>query len=173
VKLLRNKMSSMTLGLIHWLILVLAVPAHGQDPSVAAGATPVPESVDMTGISEELFLQGLMDPFEYDPRGRKDPFAQPLVDRPVEQGSNHGPLLPLQRFALEQLQLVGIIWDVKRPRAMIQDPQRKIHIVGPNTKVGTKNGYIAVIREGEIVVVETIPQDGKLVSSAQILRLVR
>ena len=114
-----------------------------------------------------------MDPFEYDPRGRKDPFAQPLVDRPVEQGSNHGPLLPLQRFALEQLQLVGIIWDVKRPRAMIQDPQRKIHIVGPNTKVGTKNGYIAVIREGEIVVVETIPQDGKLVSSAQILRLAR
>lgn len=171
--MLRNKSIQQAFIALSLMALALSAGiAAAQDPA-ATGTTPPADTVDMTGISEELFLQGLMDPFEYDPRGRKDPFAQPLVDRPVEQGSNHGPLLPLQRFALEQLQLVGIIWDVKRPRAMIQDPQRKIHIVGPNTKVGTKNGYIAVIREGEIVVVETIPQDGKLVSSAQILRLVR
>jgi type IV pilus assembly protein PilP len=171
--LLRNKWIQQAFIAIVLIAVALGAGlASAQDPPATSPA-PATESVDMTGISKDLFLQGLMDPFEYDPRGRKDPFAQPLVDRPVEQGSNHGPLLPLQRFALEQLQLVGIIWDVKRPRAMIQDPQRKIHIVGPNTKVGTKNGYIAVIREGEIVVVETIPQDGKLVSSAQILRLAR
>ena len=155
------------------LLLIMSPSTGAQETGATPSASPTETTVDMSAISDELFLQGLMDPFEYDPRGRKDPFAQPLIDRPVEQGSAHGPLLPLQRFGLEQLQLVGIIWDVKRPRAMIQDPQRKIHIVGPNTKVGTKNGYIAVIREGEIVVVETIPQDGKLVSSAQILRLVR
>jgi type IV pilus assembly protein PilP len=62
---------------------------------------------------------------------------------------------------------------VKRPRAMINDPDGKVHIVGPNTKIGLRNGYIAVIREGEIVVVETVEENGRLVSSAQIVKLAK
>ncbi len=151
------------------------------DPAAAAaapGATPAapadPNSTkQLEALTEELFLQGLMDPFDYDPRGRKDPFAQPVLDRPVSQGVSHGPMLPLQRFDLTRLKLIGIIWDVKRPRAMINDPEGKVHVVGPNTKIGVRNGYIAVIREGEIVVVETIEENGRLVSSAQIVKLAK
>ena len=112
-----------------------------------------------------------MDPFEYDQRGRRDPFVQPVPDKPVEQGNIHGPLLALQKFELSQLALVGIIWDVKRPKAMIKDPTGTTHVVGTNTKVGPRNGYIAVIREGEMVIVETQEQDGKLVSSAQVVKI--
>ncbi len=141
----------------------------------AAGAAVDPKAMakSMEAIPEEIFLQGLMDPFDYEPRGRKDPFAQPVLDRPVSQGATHGPLLPLQRFELAKLKLIGIIWDVKRPRAMINDPDSKVHIVGPNTKIGTRNGYIAVIREGEIVIVETVEENGRLVSSAQIIKLAK
>jgi type IV pilus assembly protein PilP len=150
-----------------------------QAPSPAAAVTNAPTAADpraaklLEAIREEEFLQGLMDPFDYEPRGRKDPFAQPVLDRPVSQGASHGPLLPLQRFDLTKLKLIGIIWDVKRPRAMINDPDSKVHIVGPNTKIGTRNGYIAVIREGEIVIVETVEENGRLVSSAQIIKLAK
>jgi type IV pilus assembly protein PilP len=116
---------------------------------------------------------GFMDPFPYDPRGRRDPFAQPIDDVPVEQGLSHGPLLPLQKFELGQLRLVGIIWDVRDPKAMLKDPEGRTHVIGPNTKIGTKNGYVAVIREGELVVVETVEQDGRLVSTAQVVKIAK
>ena len=129
---------------------------------------------ELEQLSEELFLQGLMDPFDYDPRGRKDPFMQPVLDRPVAPGATHGPLLPLQKFDISQLRLIGILWDVKRPRAMIQDPNQKTHIVGPYTKIGIRNGYIAVIREGELVVVETNEDaSGRLTTMAQIMKLIK
>lgn len=160
------------------LIFLAPVYVLAQDP--AASPSPAPadpakaaDPKQLEALTEELFLQGLMDPFDYDPRGRKDPFAQPVPDRPVAEGVAHGPLLPLQKFDLFQLKLTGIIWDVKRPRAMIADPAGRVHVVGPNTKIGVRNGYIAVIREGEIVVVETLEENGRLVSSAQIVKLAK
>ncbi|CAN5487471.1 hypothetical protein BH10BDE1_BH10BDE1_25260 [soil metagenome] len=164
------------LTLLSFIVFVGTV-ANAQTP--AASPSPVAAAADpkagkqLEALSDELFLQGLMDPFDYDPRGRKDPFAQPVLDRPVAQGAAQGPLLPLQKFDLTKLKLIGIIWDVKRPRAMINDPEGKVHIVGPNTKIGVRNGYIAVIREGEIVVVETVEENGRLVSSAQIIKLAK
>lgn len=116
-------------------------------------------------------LTGLLDPFEYQARGRRDPFTRPSVDKPVAEGVYHGPFLPLQRFNLQDLKLTAIIWDVTHPKAMIIDPESKVHIVGPNEKIGKNNGYIAAIREGEIVVVETTEEEGHLISSTKILRL--
>ncbi len=114
-----------------------------------------------------------MDPFDYNPRGRRDPFIQPIPDKPVDQGPIHGPLLPLQKYDLQQLRLVGIIWEVRKPQAMIKDPTGSTHLVGTNTRIGPRNGYIAVIREGEIVVVETQEQEGRLVSTAQVVKIAR
>lgn len=125
-----------------------------------------------TGDIDALFA-GFMDPYDYDPRGRRDPFVQPIEDKPVSQGALHGPVLPLQRFELSELRLVGIIWDVRKPRAMIRDPKGETHIVGPNAKMGPRNGYIASIREGEIVVVETIDQEGRLISTAQVVKIAK
>lgn len=116
-------------------------------------------------------FSGLFEPFNYDPRGRRDPFAQSIPDKQLAHGKVHGPLLPLQQFELEALQLTGIIWDVARPRAMLRDPNGKVHIVGPNARLGMQNGYISVIREGEIVVIETHEEEGKLLSNAKVMKL--
>lgn len=181
---------SLVLALPAMILLAQALnsrEAHAQaaaDPAAAPAAAPAAgagETVSaaeaakqLEALSDELFLQGMMDAFEYDPRGRRDPFVQPILDRPVPMGAKHGPFLALQRFDINTLKLVGIIWDVKRPRAMITDPAGKIHIVGPNAKIGPRNGYIAVIREGEIVVVETVEgEGGRLASSAQVIKLAK
>ncbi len=114
---------------------------------------------------------GFLEPFNYNPRGRRDPFAQILPDRQASRGNVNGPDLPLQQYELQDLKLTGIIWDVSRPRAMFKDPKGRVHIVGPNAKLGRRNGYIAVIREGELVIVETIEQDGRLMSATKIVKL--
>ncbi len=180
-------------SILPFMVIVVfgfGVPAaHAQEVAAPApSSSPVPGAANGDGkpvnaaeaakqleaLTDELFLQGMMDAFEYDPRGRRDPFVQPVLDRPVPMGAKHGPFLALQRFDIGNLKLVGIIWDVKRPRAMITDPDGKIHIVGPNAKVGPNNGYIAVIREGEIVVVETFEvEGGRLMSSAQVVKLAK
>ncbi len=143
-------------------------PAGSPQPPIATDAPVAAKPSNDTGM-----FSGFMDPFDYEERGRRDPFNIPVPDRPADQGGIRGPLLPLQKFDLAQLRLVGIIWDVKHPKAMIKDPTGATHVVGPNTKVGPRNGYIAVIREGEMVVVETQEQEGKLVSSAQVVKIAR
>ena len=163
----------------HWLaiisfsvVVVLAHFSYAQNPTKLPAPTlesvPAADSVNVP----ELFA-GFMDPFEYDPRGRRDPFAQPVEDKPVEQGLAHGPLLPLQRYDVNQLRLVGVLWDVRQPKAMLKDPEGHMHVIGPNAKVGPHNGYVAVIREGEIVVVESLEQDGRYVSTAQVVKIAK
>ncbi|MEO0335779.1 MAG: pilus assembly protein PilP, partial [Pseudomonadota bacterium] len=80
-------------------------------------------------------------------------------------------LLPLQRFDLDQLNLLGIIWDISDPKAMFKDPNGEIHIVGLEERIGRKNGYIAVIREGEVVVVEASRRKGEVIYTSRVLRM--
>jgi type IV pilus assembly protein PilP len=137
-----------------------APPLASQDPN-----TPQIQASDADGTPNFL------TPFDYDPRGRRDPFQPPADEKPVEQGSVHGPFLPLQKFDIAQIKLSAIIWDVAHPKAMLTDPDGKVFIVGPNTKIGKNNGYIAVIREGEMVIIETTEENGRLLSATRILRL--
>ncbi len=163
--------------MVAFLVSAQAPGAPAPPPPVMPGQQPTGQVAspgndpNMKGSNDPL--TGLLDPFEYQARGRRDPFTRPTVDKPVAEGSYHGPFLPLQRFNLTDLKLTAIIWDVSRPKAMIIDPDQKVHIVGPNTKIGKNNGYIAAIREGEIVVVETMEEEGNLVSSTKILRIVK
>jgi type IV pilus assembly protein PilP len=104
-------------------------------------------------------LVGIIEDYNYNPNGKRDPFT------PFEKDTNTttiGPIWPLQKYDLEQLRLVGVIWEVKIPKAMILDPTGKGYVVTVNERIGRNNGYIARIREGEIVVVENISgADGK------------
>jgi type IV pilus assembly protein PilP len=148
---------------------VSAPPRPGQTGSGVSGSS----GSELDANSRSTMFSGLMDPFDYDLRGRRDPFARAIPDIPVSPGAIRGPLLPLQKFDIKDLRLTGIIWDVRRPRALITDPSGQTHIVTPNTKLGPRNGYVAVIREGEIVIVETVEQGGRLVSTAQVVKIAK
>lgn len=146
-----------------------APPAQGNPAAAPVGQPAQPQAGEAEAAGSTL--SSFMEPFDYDPLGRKDPFQKPAIDKPLAPGSFHGPVLPLQKYPLASLTLVGIIWDVARPRAMFKDPDQKVHVVGPNAKLGNQNGYIAVIREGEVVVIETFEEDGKLYSAPRIVKL--
>lgn len=69
----------------------------------------------------------------------------------------------IRRFPLASYQLVGIIWDVKRPKAMFMDRLNGIHMVQVNDFIGNAKGVIVSIQSGAVTVLEgKIPQIIKL-----------
>ncbi len=153
------------------------VPAHPPDdvPPVvppAAESTQAPPSESATenvGLSSEI--ESFLEPYIYDPKGRRDPFKAYTEASQFESGDLSGPLLPLQQYDLDQLKLVGILWNISEPKAMFVDPKSQVHIVHRDERIGKKNGYVAVIREGEVVVVEAVNVNGDLMYSTRVLKI--
>jgi type IV pilus assembly protein PilP len=157
-------------------------PAQSQAPTDAPVVPPPDPTVSspgaVPGSAQDLLrenfvaeVQSYLEPFIYDPKGRRDPFG-PYIELQLNQDENFaGPLLPLQRFDVNELRLIGIMWNVKDPKAMFVDPNSQIHVVGKDYRVGRNNGYIAVIREGEVVIVEATRRKGDLIYSSRVVRL--
>jgi Tfp pilus assembly protein PilP len=145
----------------------------GEAPSIEEGDAPPAE-----GISEEAGrtaseLEGFLEPFIYDIVNRRDPFMPYSEYVPSDTPGANRPLTPAQRFDLDQLKLVGIMWDVKDPKAMFMDPDNEVIVLGRDEGIGNRSGYIAAIREGEVVVVEAIRRRGDIIYKTRVLRIER
>lgn len=110
------------------------------------------------------------DGYFYDPSGKRDPFIPFKVIRPQMADTGAMEVLePLQRWELERLQVVGILWEVKTPRAMIRDPDGVVFTITKNSKIGRNEGFVAAIREGEVVILETRYEEGKAIKEPRIM----
>ena len=54
---------------------------------------------------------------------------------------------------------------------MIIDPNGEVHILGKDERIGRKHGYVAAIREGEVVVVEMTTFNGENTYSTRVLHI--
>jgi type IV pilus assembly protein PilP len=91
--------------------------------------------------------------YHYDPTDKVDPFrsyARRQVTFDPEANSS-----PLEKFDLSQLSVMGIIWGVEEPRALIKDPTGKGYIVRAGTPIGKNKGRILRIEDNKVVVKET------------------
>jgi len=129
------------------------------------------------------------DGFVYDPTGRRDPFksymvatrleaapleaarvaSKPLIPSFLLGPSDQGQADSLEGHDVVAFKLIGILWDVHDPKAMVRSPSNKVYLVRRKTRIGRNNGYVAAIREGEIVVVE-LTNDAKT-STTRVLTL--
>jgi type IV pilus assembly protein PilP len=64
-------------------------------------------------------------------------------------------LSPLERFDLGQLKIVGIVWDIKEPRAMIEDAAGLGYVVKIGTPIGSNDGKVKAIRRDHVIVEES------------------
>jgi len=91
--------------------------------------------------------------YHYDPTDKVDPFRS-YVRRQVtfdpESGSS-----PLERCDITQLTVMGIIWGLEEPRALVRDPTGKGYIVRAGTPIGKNKGRILRIEDNKVVVKET------------------
>jgi Tfp pilus assembly protein PilP len=89
----------------------------------------------------------------YSSAGRRDPF-RPLTLRAKAPTRARENLSPLERYELGQLKLVAVIWDVKEPRAMVEDAAGLGYIVTRGTLIGPNEGKVKEIKPAEVVVEE-------------------
>ncbi len=152
------------------------VPPVGKQPPTPAKAAPPPPAAE-----------GKVEPppivtYVYNPQGKPDPFKPLYVERPevprskkatekaIEEISSKAT--PLERMELSQLKLVALIWNIKEPRAMVEDGTGKGYIIAQGTPLGKNKGRVTQITSAGVVVVEQYETStGKLGTRAVSLKL--
>lgn len=118
------------------------------------GGKPGPEERAITGAIDSKGKKAEALAGEHvAPQISRDPF-RPMSLRsktPLRAKEN---LSPLERFELGQLKIVGIIWDLKEPRAMIEDTAGLGYIVKVGTPIGSNDGTVKAIGRSEVIVEE-------------------
>lgn len=148
-----------------------APPAEGEVAPPPSAPKPEPDNaLKNAGIND---LENFLEPFIYDIVNRRDPF-QPYSEYVIQEdsGGNRG-LTPAQRFDLDKMKLIGILWDVKEPKAMFLDPDDEVQVLGRDESIGNRNGYIAEIREGEVIVVESVRKRGDVSYNTKVIPIER
>lgn len=84
----------------------------------------------------------------------RDPFRPPTLQKEIQPRRREN-LSPLERLNLSQLKLVGIVWGIKEPRAMVEDPSGLGYVIKVGTPIGSNDGKVKAIHRNEVVVEET------------------
>lgn len=94
--------------------------------------------------------------------GRKDPFKLPthIIDMLKIKGASvqstaaqetHIEANPLKRWPLEEYSLVGVVWNVSSPKAMITDKEGKMHVIRIKDRLGVLQAIVIRIEEGRVI----------------------
>lgn len=112
------------------------------------------------------------DAYIYRAEGKRDPF-EPFrrIRASMPATTPTSDLTALERWELDKIKIIAVLWDTKNPRAVVMTPDASTHTVVKGTKIGRNFGVVKDIREGEIVVVEKIFVDGKSKTEIQVIEL--
>ena len=122
---------------------------------------PAPAEKPAREVLEEVFVK--KSDYTYDPAGKPDPFkplfqarAEPAAPPEEEVKKVRLPLTPLQKIALSQLKLVGIIVSPTGNKALVEEPSGKAYIITKDTLIGQNFGRVTKILQDRIIVEEEI-----------------
>ncbi len=169
---------------------VPAVPAEGPSslPALVPPPPPVPSndsaqsSSEAPEIEEELSAEPGLDQAQVeeaskDPRDPFRPFNKPIQkEAPPGMPARIGgapvsTVDPLLGSDVESFQVLAIVWNTEKPRALVQNANKVISKIERLTKIGRNNGFVAEIREGEIVIVEPVVQGSEIGAVTKILTM--
>lgn len=162
------------------LSLLLIVPCNAlaqTPPPQGAGNPSGTPPVDLnkkeepTGEEQISEIQKYLAPFVYNREDLRDPFESQGNANPLEPGQVYGPFLPLQIYPLRDFKIKGLLWSTKKPVAIIKAPDGNEYRLTIKDYIGENFGYIATIREKEVVVIQTIEENNKRYSTTKVLFL--
>lgn len=109
-------------------------------PTTSAAVTTAPSATEAAPV------------YAYNPMGRRDPFT-PLIVR-EEKKAFIGARTPLERYAIHEFKLAGIIWGGLGYHAMLEGPDGKGYFVKKGTIIGTNRGVVRKITQNSMLVEE-------------------
>jgi len=127
--------------LLAWLALSLGTAAYAADDAAAGALAPEPHD-------------SAAEAPPYNPAGRRDPFRPFTLD--IRPEAHVQQLTPLQRYELGQLTVVGTIWEVSPPRAMVEDSVGMGFIVTLGTPIGRNGGVVTAIEPERVIIEERV-----------------
>ena len=88
----------------------------------------------------------------YQHEGRRDPFRSFQYEELTHTESQVGPLAD---YELSQLDVVAVVWDTKKARALIADPGGRAFVLHEGSQVGKNRGRVVAISDSSVSVRET------------------
>lgn len=129
---------------------------------------------DEENVSVQSNVKEYSKPFVYSSQGQRDPFVLPEGINPLVPGPYFGPFLELQEVKLDNVKLKGVFLDPSRPKVLLQvrigDKEQMVRL-GTNDYIGENFGYIAAIRDSEMIVVQTFDQGNKKYSTTRTISI--
>lgn len=122
-----------------------SAPKPATQPIIPQQTKPEAPAVAGSEIPEETY--------SYKPLGRRDPFA-PIIVR-EEKKEQKTALPPLERYAVAEFKLTGIVWGGFGYNAMLEGPDGKGYFVRVGTVVGQHRGLVKKITKDSLIVEET------------------
>ena len=131
--------------------------------------------------SFSIDLEALLAPYDYSPEDRRDPFHFLSLEENVI--GDDESRTEAQKFSLKEFKVLGIIWHScpnqsreclkarQNSRVMLADPKNTIHYLKKGDRIGQRGGYIEIIREGEVVIVEPFQRNNKLFYRSHVLTI--
>lgn len=150
-------------------------PPNGDFNSVDPGVPP--EMLSEKGSYSGFFLDD-NEKFTFDPTLKRDPFQIIGIKEIIKKIENKGAVEesvtdPLQKSDLADFSVIGIMWEGVKPKAIVRDKANRNHLVFTGTRIGNRNGYVALIREGQVVVMEYEDEEGRVVKKPRTLEITR
>jgi len=138
-------------------------PMAKKAPIVTPAKKPFPLTVELKAEFPPL------EKYTYNPRGKPDPFRPLIVEKTeiapkkvAEKAMVEAGATPLERMDLGQFKLVAIIWDIRDPKAMVEDKGGNGYILSKGTAIGKNHGRVTDITPEAVVVAERYePHMGK------------
>lgn len=163
--------------LIVSLLIFFSQQAHSQQGGAPAAAAPADATEGKDTVAQESDekkisdIQKFLAPFEYNREDLRDPFETLGSSTPLRPGQVYGPFLPLQVHPLSQYHLKGLLWGARKPVAIFRGPEGEEYRLSVKDYIGENFGYIATIREKEVVVIQTIEENEKRYSTTKVVFL--
>lgn len=139
---------------------------QGVPPNGGAPTTMVPLS---QAPPLETDFGSNLPTFKYEPAGKRDPFRPYRISAGARKQDDKSGVDALQRYELDRYEVIGVMWEVKKPRAVLKDPDGGTHTVYVNTKIGRNRGVITDIKEGQLLVTEKIDIEGGMKEEFHVL----
>lgn len=136
---------------IAFALLIVSQGCGGSDTPAPAGDAGTEAALEEKKVAPAKASTEPQAEYRYDPSNKPDPFQPFIRVRKATDGKES----PLQRFDLEQLNLTAVIWSIAQPKAMVEDPSGRSHMIQIGTDIGKNRGTVTEIADQEVQVLET------------------